>query len=178
MTHDNCPCQSLDTDVHRRATKFSSADERGTLVARRNVLLGGAGALALLIFDRVPGSGTPAALARTLQSKFHPPAGSRKVGNLSRLPADSALATTDPQSGQPALILRLSGTKKLKAYSAVCTHAGCTVRYDSGQKLLVCPCHGSVFDPAHGAAVLSGPAPSPLTALKVAVDQKGHIWLV
>ena len=53
------------------------------------------------------------------------------------------------------------------AYSAICTHQGCTVAYNNGQ--LACPCHGSVFDPAHGAAVVNGPAQRPLPQIPVAV---------
>ena len=60
------------------------------------------------------------------------------------------------------------------AYSAVCPHQGCTVAYqqDSGQ--LACPCHGSAFDPADGAAVLSGPAQQPLPDIPVEV-QNGEV---
>jgi Rieske Fe-S protein len=53
------------------------------------------------------------------------------------------------------------------AYSAVCTHQGCTVAYQDGQ--LACPCHGSIFDPANGAAVVSGPAQRPLPEVPVEV---------
>jgi Rieske Fe-S protein len=54
------------------------------------------------------------------------------------------------------------------AYSAVCTHQGCTVAYKNGQ--LACPCHGSVFDPAHGAEVVAGPAPRPLPKIPIKVS--------
>ena len=143
-------------------------------IGRREALLAGVAALAM---SKLAVNPVSAALARTAQ-KFRAPSGSHKVGSLKHLAADSALATTDPKTGNPAVVIRLSSSKSLKAYSAVCTHAGCTVKYDSGQKLLVCPCHGSVYDPAHGAQVLSGPAPSPLPSLKVAVDPTGNIWLV
>jgi thiosulfate dehydrogenase [quinone] large subunit len=62
------------------------------------------------------------------------------------------------------------------AYDAVCTHAGCTVEYDPTQHHLACPCHGAVFDPAHGAQVLAGPAPQPLAPLQVKIDARGNAF--
>ena len=178
MVRDYCPCQDAGTDADCRDAASSPPAWHSRPRTRRDVLAAGTAALALLLLNRLPANQVSAALARTLHKKFHPPAGSRKVGNLKSLPADSALATADPRTGQPAVVVRLSGKKQVKAYSAVCTHAGCTVQYDPGQKLLVCPCHASAYDPAHGAAVVSGPAPYPLSSLKVAVDQKENIWLV
>jgi thiosulfate dehydrogenase [quinone] large subunit len=62
------------------------------------------------------------------------------------------------------------GKDKVVAYSRICTHAGCTVGYDSSAQVLFCPCHGAEFDPRHGARVLAGPAPVPLPGIKVAID--------
>jgi len=56
---------------------------------------------------------------------------------------------------------------KVVAFSAICTHMGCTV-VPTGKKL-VCPCHKSSFDPFTG-AVTAGQAPSPLPAVTVEVD--------
>jgi Rieske Fe-S protein len=53
------------------------------------------------------------------------------------------------------------------AYSARCTHAGCTVR-DVAGGTINCPCHGSRFAIADGAP-LNGPATRPLVAAKVTV---------
>jgi thiosulfate dehydrogenase [quinone] large subunit len=52
----------------------------------------------------------------------------------------------------------------------VCTHAGCLVDFDPGSGVLYCPCHGAEFDPKHGARVIGGPAPAPLTSIAVAID--------
>lgn len=68
--------------------------------------------------------------------------------------------------GEDAVLVRLDGGEFV-AYSAVCTHQGCTVAYRDGQ--LACPCHGSVFDPANGGAVVTPPAEQPLPEIPVEV---------
>ena len=69
-------------------------------------------------------------------------------------------------AGQPAVLVHLE-SGDFVAYSAVCTHAGCEVAYNNSQ--LACPCHGSVFDPANGGAVVSPPANRPLPEIPVEV---------
>jgi Rieske Fe-S protein len=62
---------------------------------------------------------------------------------------------------------------KLRAFSAVCTHQGCTVNRVSDGKI-DCPCHGSVFDASTG-AVVAGPAPSPLPPVAISV-RNGEVF--
>ncbi len=73
--------------------------------------------------------------------------------------------------GRDAVLVHLDGGEFV-AYSAVCTHAQCTVAYKDAQ--LACPCHGSIFDPANGAEVVSGPAQTPLPEIPIRV-QDGQI---
>ncbi len=53
------------------------------------------------------------------------------------------------------------------AISAVCTHLGCTVDWDAGAQMFVCPCHGSRYDPA--GHVTKGPARRNLELVTVLV---------
>ena len=64
----------------------------------------------------------------------------------------------------------------LVAYSAICTHLGCTVLPSlSQQGYIVCPCHASLFDPAAAAQVVTGPANRPLPALPIEVSSDGVV---
>ncbi|MEU6818951.1 Rieske (2Fe-2S) protein [Streptomyces sp. NPDC046860] len=56
----------------------------------------------------------------------------------------------------------------LKAYSLVCTHAGCVINKLRGTTL-VCPCHGSEFDAVTG-EVVQAPATEALAELPVKVS--------
>jgi thiosulfate dehydrogenase [quinone] large subunit len=101
------------------------------------------------------------------------PSGAVRLGPSSRLPRGQGATYRDPGDGSPDIVIR--GTDgKLTAFSAVCTHAGCTVGYEGGQ--IVCPCHGGTFDASTG-AVISGPPPQGLAAKHV-VEARGAIYAV
>jgi glycine/D-amino acid oxidase-like deaminating enzyme/nitrite reductase/ring-hydroxylating ferredoxin subunit len=53
----------------------------------------------------------------------------------------------------------------LRVLSATCTHLGCTVRWNNGEKSWDCPCHGSRF--ACDGKVLNGPAVYDLPIVKL-----------
>ena len=56
---------------------------------------------------------------------------------------------------------------EFKAFSAVCTHMGCTVSQIANGRI-DCPCHGSEYSITDG-AVLAGPAPAPLPAKTIKI---------
>ncbi|MDQ4009602.1 MAG: Rieske (2Fe-2S) protein [Actinomycetota bacterium] len=70
--------------------------------------------------------------------------------------ADQNVVVTQPQAGT------------FKAFSAVCTHQGCTVSQVAAGTIN-CPCHGSKFAIADG-SVVDGPASSPLEERRVTVS--------
>jgi thiosulfate dehydrogenase [quinone] large subunit len=101
--------------------------------------------------------------------------GGTRIGSLSDIPVGHAAAFTTP-SGRPGVAVRL-GERRVVAYSAVCTHAGCTVGYDTGTRLLACPCHGAEFDPARGATAVGGPTSTPLPSVPLRLYPDGGLYL-
>jgi thiosulfate dehydrogenase (quinone) large subunit len=101
------------------------------------------------------------------------PSGAVRLGPSTALGRDQAATYNDPTDGNPDLLIRHSdGT--LSAFSAVCTHAGCTVGYQGGQ--IVCPCHGGLYNAQTG-AVEGGPPPAPLPRKRV-IDSGGSLYAV
>lgn len=100
---------------------------------------------------------------------------SATITSLEDLAVGKAVNFRDPAQG-PSVAIRLN-QDEVVAFSRRCTHAGCLVNYDPREKVMACPCHGSRFDPAQGAAVLDGPAPSPLPEIPVQVEAGGNVTL-
>jgi len=90
------------------------------------------------------------------------------------------LIRLEPDAYQPPT--RLEWTAEgFAAYSAICTHLACTVRFSSEGMAAApfshvhCPCHAGVFDPRRGAAVVAGPPPRPLPQLAVRITAAGEV---
>ncbi|MGI9085290.1 MAG: Rieske (2Fe-2S) protein [Aeromicrobium sp.] len=89
--------------------------------------------------------------------------------------AGGVLGTTDevPVGGgtvyQKAKVVVTQPTEgEFKAFTAVCTHSGCTVG-SVNRDIIQCNCHGSQYSAADG-SVKRGPAPKPLAAKKLEVE--------
>ncbi len=87
----------------------------------------------------------------------------KALAKLSDIKVGEAISARGPD-GADIIITRPTETT-VAAYSAICTHEGCTVR-PAGARL-DCPCHASSFD-LQGAK-LRGPARGPLPPVKVAL---------
>ena len=66
--------------------------------------------------------------------------------------------------GKPAVVLQVS-PGAFAAFSAVCTHLGCVIKWQPAEQEFLCPCHAGRFS-ATG-QVLGGPPPAPLEELPV-----------
>ncbi|MEW5355836.1 MULTISPECIES: Rieske (2Fe-2S) protein [unclassified Streptomyces] len=94
-------------------------------------------------------SAAQSAMAQELTSTSDIPVGGGKVF------AEHKIVVTQPKKGE------------FKAFSAVCTHQGCTVA-KVADGTIDCPCHGSMFHIADG-TVAQGPATHPLAPKKIEV---------
>lgn len=60
---------------------------------------------------------------------------------------------------RPGILIRTQGGE-WRAFSAVCTHLGCTVQYRDDTEQIWCACHNGLYD--LNGNVLGGPPPRPL----------------
>ena len=142
----------------------SAACDCSRLLDRRTVLTAAGAVGAAGVLAACGGSGSTAATASGGP-------GDPVITDLQTLRSAGAVAF-DSEQGK-AIVVALD--EQVVAYSSVCTHSGCTVDWDPDTKLLACPCHGSRFDPAAGAKVVAGPAPTPLPPVQVVVDQAAGV---
>lgn len=85
--------------------------------------------------------------------------------------ASALAATADVPVGSGVIVgdtvLTQPSQGQFKAFSTVCTHAGCNVAEIVGAAIN-CPCHGSSFN--LDGTVAKGPAKKPLEAKPIAVN--------
>lgn len=77
-----------------------------------------------------------------------------------------------PVNGQRVIVFQ-SPDQQLFAFSAKCTHEGCTITYQPEQSILWCPCHDGRFDLT--GRVVSGPPPQPLAKFTAQRQPDGAI---
>ena len=134
-------------------------------LSRRSALRGSAvavlGAVAGFVLARNSSAAHEPA-GTTAANAYGPPAGrtGRPLATVAGIPPGGGIVVGK-------VVLTRTSAGAVHAFSAVCTHQGCTVnRVAAGT--IDCPCHGSRFDAVTG-AVVAGPAPRPLPPVTIAV---------
>ena len=84
-----------------------------------------------------------------------------EVSSISDIPIGEGAIV---QEGADKLAVYHDSDGKIHTVSAVCTHLGCIVHFNSAERSWDCPCHGSRFD--IDGEVLHGPASAPLPTRK------------
>ena len=133
-------------------------------LTRRNVLVAGAGTAvgaSLLAACGGDGGGTTSTAGSSAGAGGKPGGPLAKVADI---PVGGAVSATG-SDGKPVIVSQPSDGEVV-AFSAICTHQGCTVA--PADTILKCPCHGSTYDLATGDNT-GGPAPRPLTEIPVKV---------
>lgn len=140
-----------------------------TIDRRQVIVAGAAGAAAVVVGGVVAGcggssGGGASGSASGSTSGSASAASGMPIVALDKVPVGGAVSAKDPNGGPIIVAQPQAGTAV--AFSAKCTHMGCTVA-PSGDKLN-CPCHGSAYQAATG-EVVQGPAPRALEKFGVKV---------
>ena len=115
-----------------------------------------------------PNSSTQA--STTTNANSAPPSGYILLAPLSDVSGKTYAYFNHPTFGS-SILINYNGT--WKAFSAICTHAGCTVNYTSSE--LYCPCHRGYFSAVNG-SVTGGPPPRPLPEYGIQI-LNGNIYV-
>jgi Rieske Fe-S protein len=87
------------------------------------------------------------------------------LAKLSDIKVGEAISATGTDGA--TIIIARPSQNTVAAFSAICTHQGCTV-VPTGKEL-DCPCHGSIYNASTG-DVLIGPASRPLAKINVTLS--------
>jgi Rieske Fe-S protein len=137
------------------------------VLTRRSALRGSLVALAGAVAGYLATRNTTTARAphgTTVANAYGPPVGDggRLLVAVDEVPVGGGVVL-----GKKKIVVTQPAPDDVRAFSAVCTHQGCTVNSVAGGHI-DCPCHGSSFDAATG-AVRNGPATRPLAKVAVVV---------
>ena len=145
-------------------------DEQAPDSEKQDGLVAGAGtALGASVLAACGGGGGSSSASTAASGSSGGAKGGDALAKVSDVPVGGAISAQD-SNGKPIIVSQPT-QGDVVAFSAICTHMGCTVAPAGSQ--LQCPCHGSTYDLATGENT-GGPAPSPLPKVQVTVH-KGEV---
>jgi arsenite oxidase small subunit len=132
-------------------------------ISRRVFLKAGGGVAASVVI------GVPAltqAATSSAEGRVNLPYPMNAISKAQELQANTPVSFAYPDAASPCVLIKMGSPvpggvgpeRDIVAYSTLCTHMGCPVTYDPGQRLFKCPCHFSIFDPEHVGQMVSGQA--------------------
>ncbi|MEV0622224.1 Rieske (2Fe-2S) protein [Nonomuraea sp. NPDC050404] len=151
-----------------------------TETTRRTVVLGAGSAGLAAVLTACASYGSPTTEADVEPPAEEPSSDAPKADSSDAPEAEGeakpkALAATGdiPEGGgkvfkNQKVVVTQPTAGEFKAFSAVCTHQGCTVD-EVADNTINCPCHGSKFSITDG-SVANGPASDPLEEKQIEVD--------
>jgi Rieske Fe-S protein len=86
--------------------------------------------------------------------------GGQELAKTSEIPVGGGTIFKDQK-----IVVTQPKKDEFKAFSAICTHLGCIVKWDPETRKILCPCHAGVFG-ADG-KVVGGPPSRPLPEYEV-----------
>lgn len=99
----------------------------------------------------------------------------------------SPFVFTYPDTGSPCVLLKLGKEtpagvgpdRDLVAYSSLCPHMGCGLKFNAENKCLECPCHFSIFDSEKEGQQVCGQSAQDLARIALEYDSsKGTVQAV
>lgn len=120
-----------------------------------------------------------------------------KVARVSDLQLNQPIIFNYPLDNEPNILVKLGQKASggvgpqgdIVAFSQICQHLGCLYAFQAPGSSPTCDpsykaagpeghccCHGSVYDFANGAKVISGPSPRPQPQVILNVDSSGNIY--
>ena len=147
-------------------------ENNGTGFSRRQVLS----------FSVAAGVAAGTGVAGEARGETSPPprkAPETEIVKLEDLKPATVVTFDYPDSDSPAILLRLDGPaqggigpdRSIVAFSLLCTHKGCPLNWNADQKMLICPCHWSSFDPALNGRMIIGQASQSLPQITLRISE-------
>lgn len=116
-------------------------------------------------------AGATGALAVADRVRSEPASPAVRIAAAGALLPGTSLLFRYPTDADPCILIK-TGQGDLKAYSQVCTHLSCAVRFEAEANTIACPCHRGFFAVDDGRPT-AGPPTRPLPRVRLEARADG-----